>query len=185
MGYTLEAFCEDCREALRSEPGAGGRERVRQHLERLLAEPDFVTAHLGTAATVGTHQLYRDSDLDFVVLAHVNETPHTSPPHDHGTSWAVYGQATEYTDMSEYRRTDGNSGAGGAEIELVRRYRLEPGQAGIYDVGAIHAIDYPAHARFVRVTGTDLDEVERLRYDTDEGRAEVIQDASAGSIGDR
>ncbi len=185
MAYTLEAFCSDCHQALEEDPGAGGRERIRRHLERLLGEPDFVAAHLGPEAAVGRHQLYRDPAFDFVVLAHVNETPHASPPHDHGTSWAIYGQATEYTDMSEYRRSDGGEGAGPAELELVRQYRLQPGRAGIYDAGAIHAVDYPAHARVVRVTGTDLDEVERLRYDTANSRAELIEDASAGTIGDR
>jgi hypothetical protein len=59
-----------------------------------------------------------------------------------------------------------------------RRYRLEPGKAGVYDVGAIHAIDYPDGARFVRVTGTDLEHVPRLKYDLGKGRAEVIKSVS-------
>ena len=123
----------------------------------------------------GVRQLYLDPDFDFVVLAHVNKDARKSPPHDHGSSWAIYGQATEHTDMSEYRRVDGNSGAGDAELEHVRTYRLTPGLAGLYDVGAIHSIDYPEGARFVRVTGTDLEAVERLKFDTARGRAEVIQ----------
>ena len=56
----------------------------------------------------------------------------------------------------------------------MKTYRLTPGTAGLYDVGAIHAIDYPADARFVRVTGTDLEAVERLKFDTARGKAEVI-----------
>lgn len=179
MPYTLDEFCRDCRDALAADPGPGGREAVRRHLERLLANRAFVAETLGPEAAPGAHTLYRDPEFDFVVLAHVNETAHRSPPHDHGSSWAVYGQAAGYTEMTEYRRTDGGSGAGRAALERLRTYRLTPGKAGRYDVGDIHAIDYPDKARFVRVTGTDLAQVERLKYDTAAGQAVVIENASA------
>lgn len=179
MSYDLEQFCQDCRTALQSNPGRGGRERVRGQLERLLTNEDFLAAYLGPDQAVGRRTLYEDPDLGFVVLAYVNEDGHKSPPHDHGASWAVYGQATEYTEMTEYRRTVGGGGSGAAELEQVTQYRLTPGKAGLYDGDEIHAIDYPAGARFVRVTGVDLDHVERLRYDTDAGQAIVIESASA------
>ena len=175
MAYTFEEFCREAHDALTADPGPGGKEVVRAKLEALLANREFVNEVCGPQAEIGTHQIYRDPELDFVVLAHVNDTPRKSPPHDHGTSWAIYGQAVEYTDMSEYRRIDEGAGAGAAAIQKVRDYRLTPGQAGLYDVGAIHAIDYPAGSRFVRVTGTDLGEVERLKFDMAAGKAEVIQ----------
>ena len=119
---------------------------------------------------MGTRKLYEDKDLGFVVLAHCNAKPHKSPPHDHGSSWAVYGQAIKHTDMSEYKRLDGGNGAGEAKLEKVKAYRLEPGHAGIYDVGAIHAIDYPEGSRFVRVTGRDLDSAAaEVRHDRRQG----------------
>lgn len=179
MAYELEDFCRDCRAALRDNPGPDGREQIRGLLERLLANPDFVEAHTGADAERGTHKLYEDPDLEFVVLAHIMGGARSSPPHDHGNSWAVYGQAKGYTDMSEYRRVDGGSGAGEAKLELVRSYRLTPGKAGLYDVGAIHAIEYPDNARFVRVTGRDLDLEPRLLFDTAANSAKVIESASA------
>jgi hypothetical protein len=48
-------------------------------------------------------------------------------PHDHGSSWVIYGQAVKYTDMSEFRLLDGGNGAGEAKLEQVKSYRLEPG----------------------------------------------------------
>ena len=39
MAYTLDAFCNDCRDALKTDKGPGGREAVRQLLEKLLANP--------------------------------------------------------------------------------------------------------------------------------------------------
>ena len=180
MSYTLDQFCRDCHAALTADSGPGGREQVRRDLERLLADRAFLAAHV-LSAPAGRHTLYEDPELGFVVLAHVNPTAGKSPPHDHGASWAVYGQVTEHTDMTEWRRTAGSEGAPGpASLEIVRRYRLEPGHAGVYDIRAIHAIDYPAGARFVRVTGTDLEGVPRLKFDLARSAAEIIESVSTG-----
>lgn len=181
MTYTLDDFVKDAQAALKAHDGPNGRERVRVLLEKLLTNKRFIEEAVGPAAPLGTRKLYEDKDLGFVVLAHCNAKPHKSPPHDHGSSWAVYGQAVKHTDMSEYRRLDAGTGAGEARLEKVRSYRLEPGHAGIYDVGAIHAIDYPEGSRFVRVTGRDLDYVQRLKFDTAAGKAIAIESATAGS----
>jgi hypothetical protein len=180
MTYTLDAFCDDCRATLEADPGPGGRERVRRLLEQLLADREFIAEHL-TDAPPGRHTLYEDPELGFVVLAHVNARGGKSPPHDHGASWAVYGQVTEYTEMTEWRRTDGGDGPGPASLQVAKTYRLEPGHAGVYDIRAIHAIDYPDGARFVRVTGADLEQVPRLKFDLAKGEAQVIESASAGA----
>ena len=46
MAYTLEEFCQDCRVALTTDNGPGGREAVRGKVEQLLANPDFVSQNL-------------------------------------------------------------------------------------------------------------------------------------------
>ena len=181
MTYTLDDFVKDAQAALKAHDGPTGREQVRVLLEKLLTNKQFVDEAVGPAAPLGARKLYEDKGLGFVVLAHCNAKPHKSPPHDHGSSWAIYGQAINHTDMSEYRRLDAGTGAGEARLEKVRSYRLEPGRAGIYDVGAIHAIDYPEGSRFVRVTGRDLDYVQRLKFDTAVGKAIAIESATAGS----
>jgi hypothetical protein len=178
MAYTLDAFCRDCAASLRADPGPAGKERARRDLERLLAEKGFLAEYCGPDAELGVHVLYRDPDLGFCVLAHINREPRSSPPHDHGSSWAIYGQATAYTDMAEYRRLDGGSGPGAARLEVARRYRLDPGQAGLFDVGAIHSIAYGEGARFVRVTGADLEEVPRLKFDLEKGTADLVESAT-------
>src|SRR5262249_4467518 len=100
MAYDLDAFVSDCRSILWPAPGPAGRERVRLNLERLLQNKDFVKKHCEDASR-GLHVLYEDPALGFQVLAHINEKARVSPPHDHGASWAIYGQATHYTDMIE------------------------------------------------------------------------------------
>jgi predicted metal-dependent enzyme (double-stranded beta helix superfamily) len=179
MTYTLDAFVKDAQAALKADNSPASRQRVRVLLEKLLGNAQFVDEAVGPDAPIGTRKLYEDKDLGFVVLAHVNAKGHQSPPHDHGSSWAVYGQAVKHTDMTEYKRLDGGTDAGEARLEKVKSYRLEPGHAGVYDVGAVHAIDYPEGSRFVRVTGRDLDHVKRLKYDMTAGKAITIESASA------
>ena len=163
MAYELDQFIADCRATLARDPGIAGREQVRLNLEKLLANPDFISKYAGDDQPRGLKVLYEDPKLGFQVLAHINDKARVSPPHDHGESWAIYGQATKYTDMIEWERFAGDGKH--AELKEVKRYRLSPGQAGIYQDGAIHSIDYPDNARFIRVTGTNLDKINRVRFD--------------------
>jgi len=167
MAYALNEFIADVKATLTSDPGPQGRESVRKNLERLLTNTAFIEETCGDAAPLGLKTLYEDKDLGFQVLAHINDKARKSPPHDHGASWAIYGQATGYTDMIEWERTD--NGGDHAELKEIKRYRLTPGTAGIYQDGAIHSIDYPDRARFIRVTGTNLDRINRVRFDLKTG----------------
>jgi predicted metal-dependent enzyme (double-stranded beta helix superfamily) len=168
MAYDLDQFVADCRAILSRDPGPQGRESVRRQLERLLANAEFVERTCGGDAPLGLKVLYEDKDLGFQVLAHVNDKARKSPPHDHGDSWAIYGQAAKYTDMIEWERLDTGDDKH-AQLRETRRYRLAPGQAGLYQDGKIHSIDYPDRARFIRVTGTNLDKIDRVRFDLKTG----------------
>ena len=129
----------------------------------------------------GLKVLYEDPELGFQILAHINDKARVSPPHDHGASWAIYGQATQYTDMIEWEREDDGADPGQAKLKPVKKYRLKPGHAGIYQDGTIHSIDYPDQARFIRVTGTNLDNIERVRFDLEDRRG-APDDAAAGDV---
>jgi predicted metal-dependent enzyme (double-stranded beta helix superfamily) len=170
MPYDLDQFVADCRASLARDPGPAGREEVRSRLERLLSNQDFVEKYCGAGVPRGLKVLYEDPELGFQVLAHVNDKARVSPPHDHGASWAIYGQATLYTDMTEWEREDDGSSPDKAKLKPVKKYRLLPGHAGIYQDGTIHSIDYPDSSRFVRVTGTDLDKIQRVRFDLASGQ---------------
>jgi hypothetical protein len=165
MSYDLDRFVADCQNILSADPGPKGREEVRVRLERLLGDQDFIRRYCGDDAPRGLSVLYEDKDLGFQVLAHINDKARVSPPHDHGASWAIYGQATKYTEMTEWERLDNGADEAHAELRPTRKYRLMPGQAGIYQDGTIHSIDYPDKARFIRVTGTNLDRIARVRFD--------------------
>jgi hypothetical protein len=169
MAYDLDQFIADCRTALARDLGPSGREQVRQNLERLLGNQEFIENYCGDKAPRGLKVLYEDPELGFQVLAHINDKARVSPPHDHGESWAIYGQATKYTDMTEWAREDDRADPKHAKLKPIKTYRLTPGQAGIFQDGAIHSIDYPDYARFVRVTGTNLDKIDRIKIDPKTG----------------
>jgi predicted metal-dependent enzyme (double-stranded beta helix superfamily) len=169
MAYDLDQFIADCCGILARDPGPAGREQVRANLERLLANGDFVCEYCGDDAPRGLKVLYEDPKLGFQILAHINDKARVSPPHDHGASWAIYGQAKLWTDMTEWKREDDGKDAKHAKLAPEKKYRLNPGQAGIYQNGAIHSIDYPDKSRFVRVTGVNLDNITRIRVDLKTG----------------
>ena len=172
MAYELDQFIADCRSILARDGGPNGREEVRKRLEQLLHNADFIRKQEETQR--GLHVLYEDPELGFQVLSHINGKARVSPPHDHGASWAIYGQATHYTDMTEWEREDNGGDAKHAKLKPVKKYRLTPGHAGIYQDGKIHSIDYPDDARFVRVTGTNLDRIHRVRFDLKTGEVQPM-----------
>jgi len=124
MAYTLDEFATDCRRIVKADPGPSGREAVRKKLQDLLMNDDFVAAHCGPNAAVGANLLYEDPELGFQILAHIMDREYSGGPHDHGDSWAIYGQAVKYTEMNEWKRTDDGSVPGKAIIEKAKTYRM-------------------------------------------------------------
>lgn len=166
MAYTLEQFAADCHDALAADPGSAGREAIRDHLVKLLADPEFVAEHLGADAGKGKRVLHHDPDTGFYINAHgTDQGNRVGAPHNHGSSWAVYGQASGVTEMTVWHRKDDGSRAGHAELDVERTFRLDPGNAALFDTGIIHSTAHPQPARWVRVTGTDFDTIARSRFD--------------------
>ena len=87
MGHTLEQFAADCHRLLKAEPGPAGRQKVCELLREVLQDEEFVATHLGDDVPE-RKVIYEDRELGFCILAHVNQGAKTSPPHDHGSTWA-------------------------------------------------------------------------------------------------
>ncbi len=81
-----------------------------------------------------------------------------------------------------WKRKGGGTSVGPAELEKVDTFRLNPGQAGIFDIGAIHGVARSDGAcTFLRVTGEDLEVVPRLKYDLGAKRAIAVESAGVSS----
>jgi len=159
MAYTLDQFAADCRAALLKDPGPAGRELVRQHTEKACADPEFVGKYLGPDATAERRILYEDPDLHFCILAHVYKGGKSSAPHDHGPSWAVYGQVAGVTEMSDWRLLQKPSNGQPGKVAKVRSYNLTPGKAHLYNEGDVHSPRRESDTRLIRIEGVNLTKV--------------------------
>jgi hypothetical protein len=164
MAITLEKFAADCREALTTQPGTPGREKVRVLVEQALADPAFVATYIPPGVPE-RHVLYEDSELGFTILAHGYIGAKGSKPHDHGPSWAIYGQASGETIMTDWeclaRPTDGNPG----KASHIRDYVMKPGDAYLYDVGVLHSPERKDDTRLLRIEGLNMAKVKRFPYE--------------------
>jgi predicted metal-dependent enzyme (double-stranded beta helix superfamily) len=163
MAYTLDQFCADSHAILKSNALADALPQVAERLSRLLNNEAFVAATFDESMPPGKRELHHDPELDFYVLAHVQEGGKTGKPHSHGTSWAIYGNAKNSTEMTEWRRTNPESDDH-AELVAASRYSLNPGQTRAYGPGMIHSTGHPKPAWVIRVTGCDLDKMPRYHF---------------------
>ena len=164
MAYTLKDFCADQHGILTSgQPLAAALQQIAEKLSVLLRNPQFVADTFKEDTPVGRRTLHHDPDTDVYVLAHVYEGPKSGVPHSHGASWAVYGTARNVTEMIEWRRVNPESEPS-AVLEPVSSYNLGAGETRAYGPGVIHSTAHPKKAWVIRVTGTDLDAIQRYRF---------------------
>src|SRR3984893_3591999 len=164
MGYSLEQFSAACHRILSDDSGAEGRKKVCALVENVLKDQAFVAAQLGDDVPE-RKILYEDPELGFCILGHVNHGARESKPHDHGPSWAIYGQARGETGMSQWAlgaaAAEPNPGKG----RLFRKYTLVPGMAQIYNEGDLHSPSRSGSARLIRIEGQNLEKIHRLAYE--------------------
>lgn len=164
MAYTLQEFCQDSRTILAADTPLQTRiDAVAQKLSHLLREPTFVAETFNADTPPGRRTLYHDADLDFHVLAHAYESGLRGSPHSHGNSWAIYGNATDFTRMREFRRVNPESEEGWV-LEQTAEYDMRAGDTKAYTPNEIHSTEHPQQCWVVRVTGTDLEVIPRYRF---------------------
>jgi predicted metal-dependent enzyme (double-stranded beta helix superfamily) len=164
MGHTLEQFAAACHRILKADPGPAGRQKVCTVLQDVLQDNDFVTTHLGDDVPE-RKVLYEDPELGFCILAHVHTDAKTSPPHDHGPTWAIYGQARGVTEMTDWALVEPASAEKPGKVRQVKTYTLTPGTAFVYNEGDLHSPRRSGPTRLIRFEGLNMDKVSRLRYE--------------------
>ena len=164
MGYTLEQFAQECRDALKAEPGPAGRQKVCEVVQRVLGDDAFIAKHLGDD-TPERKILYEDPELGFCILAHNNPGAKGSNPHDHAHTWAIYGQATGETEMSDWDKVEPATPDKPGKVKLRRTYMLKPGMAHVYNEGDLHSPRREASTKLIRIEGSNMERVKRLSYE--------------------
>ncbi|MCA0305399.1 MAG: hypothetical protein LCH95_23610 [Proteobacteria bacterium] len=161
MSYTLEQLGTDIRAALKADPSVAGKQAVLKLVSKALVDKDFVAKHLTADQCKPRKVLYEDPELGFCICGHVYEKPAHGEPHDHGTSWAIYGLAEGDTEMTDWKIVKKGEGANPSLVEPVNSYVLRPGDAHFYDVGVVHSPKRDTLTRLIRIEGANLDHVKR------------------------
>ena len=164
MGYTLESFSAACRRALAENPGVEGRRRVCALVREVLKDDSFIAAHLRDD-TPERDILYEDPELGFCILAHSYKGAKESPPHDHGPSWAIYGQARGETLMSDWELVEPASDERPGKVRHARSYSLTPGMAYLYNEGDLHSPRRDGPTQLIRIEGMNMDRVKRRKFE--------------------
>ena len=172
IAYTLEQFSADCHRILAADPGPEGRKKACALVQKACSDPEFVAKHLpknGPERKI----LYEDPNLGFCILGHVYQGAKESQPHDHGPTWAIYGQAVGETIMTDYECIARASAERLGKARPVRDYRLRPGDAHVYNEGDLHSPRRDGSTRLIRIEGKNVETIKRYPYQrvTDEAAA--------------
>ena len=160
--------------ALKASPNTSGREAVRYRLEELLNSIEFINQYLLNLKR-GRRILFKDPETGFLMNAHgTNKENKTGKPHDHGTSWAIYGQASGLTNMTIWEQNHTTASCEVASLTEQSRFTLMPGNAALFDIGIIHSTAHPEPARWIRITGTDFNTIKRYTYDPITGTKKLL-----------
>ena len=163
MTTTLSSFAADVRKTLQGNNTPAGREKAAALLSEALRARAFVES-LFDDATPERKVVYQDEALGFCILAHRYTGAKAGPPHDHGPSWAIYGQADGETDMSDWEVLEPASPGKPGKAKKLREYTMTPGQAHVYNEGDVHAPTRRGPTRLIRIEGTNLEGVQRGSY---------------------
>ena len=164
MSITLEQFAAECQTILKSEPGPSGRRKICMLLEDLLRDPGFVHENIRDD-TSERQVLHEDPELGFCILAHNYRSAKNSPPHDHGPSWAIYGQAKGETEMTDYELVAPPADGKPGKARALRSYKLTPGTAYVYNEGDLHSPRRRAPTQLIRIEGMNMDRIKRLKFE--------------------
>ena len=164
MALTLAGFAARCREILSRQNDPAGRERVAGLLREALRDEAFVAEQFAGGSS-DRKILYEDPELGFCILAHDYQGARSSPPHDHGPSWAIYGQARGETAMSDWELLEPATPDKPGKVRRTTDYVLRPGDARVYNEGDLHSPSRVAPTRLIRLEGMNMDNVKRLKFE--------------------
>ena len=164
MAITLQSFAAKAHDILKAENNPAGRKKLSALLQDALRDEDFVASAFSGEASE-RKILYEDPELGFCVLAHNYTSPKESPPHDHGPSWAIYGQARGETAMSEWELLEPASAEKAGKVKKKRDYKLTPGAAYVYNEGDLHSPSRAGPTRLIRIEGTNMEKVKRFKFE--------------------
>jgi len=164
MQHSIEEFGKACHDALKAKPGPAGRTTVCAMLRELLVNRELMDKCFDDNSPE-RKILYEDPELHFCVLAHNYKGAKESPPHDHGPSWAIYGQVSGETKMFDWELVSPAGPDVTGKVKHKKDYTLKPGIAHVYNEGDLHSPSRAGATRLIRIEGINMENVKRFKYE--------------------
>jgi predicted metal-dependent enzyme (double-stranded beta helix superfamily) len=165
MAQTITQFAQACNAALKAEPGPAGRKKICSMLQEVLKDSALMNSTFDDN-TPERKILHEDPELGFCILAHSYKGAKDSPPHDHGPSWAIYGQVSGETKMSDWELVAPASADMAGKVKHKTVYSLTPGIAHVYNEGDLHSPSRAGPTKLIRIEGTNMEKVKRFKYES-------------------
>ena len=104
MPYSLDDLIVDIKDIILNEKIPNGSDKICYFVSKALMDQNFISENLPDRQNGEQPRqiLYEDKETGFCVCGHVYSTEAIGSPHDHGLSWAIYGQASGETEMTDW-----------------------------------------------------------------------------------
>jgi len=179
MAITLEYFSKQVRNLLLQDDGVNGREKVRELLQKVLVDKTFTDLHVRDDYPQRT-VLYEDADIGFAILSHVYHEARQTKPHDHGISWAIYGQVAGESLIRDWEIVEQATDDAPGKVRQKGARKLTPGVAITYNEGDIHSPSREGPAKLVRIEGKHVQQKkERFKWDVVESADEAEKNSQS------
>ncbi len=181
--YTMQAFVEDVRNmfAATTDPRAQAQ-FVARHLKELLDVPGWLEEQIDLPAEggFGRYDLHQDEEYGhpgagFLLMCGIQRPGQDNLPHDHGTTWVVYGVYQGAIEQTKWRWSYPETDRTSPEIKPLESWVQGAGDIAFFLPGEIHNTRCVADDRSVviRLEGQKLAGMLRHRYDPKTNTGEI------------
>ena len=177
MNYTLLELAKDIKNILKNSEIKDVSNDVCLLVSRAVKDDIFVTDNLTERSPNENPRevLYEDEELGFCICGHVYQAEANGMPHDHGSSWAIYGQAEGETEMTDWEIVNNQSDDEIKYVKPKKTYTLKRGDVHYYAKGEVHSPVRKSAVKILRIEGVNLDYIKRsnIKNDTEESHGSV------------
>lgn len=163
MPYTLDELAEDIKIIIEKDGVPNGSDQICYFVAKALMDKNFAPDNLPNRAKGENPRkvLYEDNNSGFCICGHVYDIEAIGFPHDHGSSWAVYGQAEGETEMTDWDILEDQQDDETIYVKASKTYIMKPGDVHFYGVGHVHSPVRKDPVRLLRIEGVNLDNIKR------------------------
>ncbi|MDC0092682.1 hypothetical protein OAI86_00015 [Alphaproteobacteria bacterium] len=163
MPYTLNDLADDVKEIIVNNTIPDGSDKICYFVSKALMDQNFIVENLPDRLEGEPPRqiLYEDKDTGFCICGHVYANEAIGSPHDHGPSWAIYGQASGETEMTDWEIIRDKSQGDTIYVKPIKKYIMKAGDVHFYDVGHVHSPVRKDPVRLLRIEGDNLDHITR------------------------